>query len=177
MSKTFVSGQEILERWKCEDWQLLQAIRSGHLIPYHRALLEPYKIKSNKPGEIIYHVSGRDPLSLKYEELLPILPTCLFLNKTVEELEKSRPGLRKSTEPGLELKKKVDDPDEIIRLLRAEGVTDPDIAAELHDKKLLTYKQIAEKFDQANDLNKDQHDAIKGRGRAFVLKGKKLNKN
>lgn len=111
MDKKFIEGKDLIQRWGIADWELLKRVRHGWeeyrfkkkrwlLRPYHRAYGKPFMVNIvQTPPLIKYYRSGPpDPLFLeKIEDILPILPDCLFLREDVSTVEKLEPTLCKAS--------------------------------------------------------------------------------
>jgi len=178
--KEFISGEELLKRWKCEDWQLLQAIRNGYIKPYHRAYLIAYDIKDTITDEsalssanrrsvgVVYYVSGlkpdkRDPLIITWNELLAILPQCLFLLKDVEQVEGKQQAASVTQTA-----------EEFLKTARAKKTQNEIIAFELRERYRWTNLQIARELKLDKNLSQDQINTIEQRAQRLYMAGKKL---
>jgi hypothetical protein len=118
LDKKFIEGKDLLQRWNIADWELLKRVRCGLdgyrfkkkrwlLCPYHRAYREPFKIRISP-----FKYLDRSPRAVllldEIEDLLPLLPDCLFLNEDVLTVEKLEPALCKESQNPTEKTKDIE---------------------------------------------------------------------
>ncbi len=164
----FITGTDLLKRWACEDWQLLQMIKTNlkenRLHPHDKATLSIIEIDPNTK----YYVSGqRGQSQYTSTEILPILHDCLFRLADVEFIEAQQP----------ESKETVQSVEDYLKAAQAQKTKKEIIGHVLKAKYGWTNLQIAHHFRLGEGLQHDQIDALKQRGQRFCKKGENLIKN
>ena len=166
--KDFITGAELLKRWKCEDWQLLQIIKANskenRLQPHDKATLSEIEIDPSIKYYVSGHLGHHGQRQYTSAEILPILHDCLFrlAHVALIETEKSE-----SEEPSQTA-------EEYINTALDKKIKNEIIAFELKEHFGWTNLKIARHFKLGEDLQPGQIDALKQRGQRFCEKGKKI---
>lgn len=176
-----ITGDELLKRWGVESFIITQFILDYGLPVRDSITLQTFNIESDKK------ITGNDFL----EAYLREGPFNRFLFRhsdigtyemhymsVIEELKQRSAHIIEDGH-GQNVDKKQPSVPDYIQQRRTDGATNEVIAFELYDRNgnfKLSYAQIARALGLAADLKKNQHEALKQRGKRLSDKGEAILK-
>jgi len=177
-----ITGDELRQRWGVESSIITQFILDYGLPVYDSITLRTFNIESHT------EITGNDFL----ETYLREGPFNRFLFRqsdidaygrhyvsVIEELKERSGHINNEDGYGQDVEKKPPSVPDYIERRRTDGEIDEVIAVELYDRKgnfKLSYAQIVSALGLATGLQKNQHAALKQRGRRLCEKGEAILK-
>jgi hypothetical protein len=176
-----ITGDELLRRWGVEAFIVTQFVLDYGMPVRDSITLQIFNIESHKTdsGNAFLETYLREgPINRFLFRPRDIDAFEMRYKSAIEELKKrSAPII--DNEHGRDVDKKQPSVPDYIQQRRTDGEKDEVIAIELHDKNgdfKLSYLNIARAFGLEVGLHKDQHEALKQRGKRLCEKGEAVLK-